>query len=75
MSSRGRPILTLRLDRATISALKISARRHDTTVSDLVRALIDEQLEKDGIDRSGTNVPISGQRDIDDYIMDAETCT
>ena len=56
---RGRPIVTLRLDPGTIAALKISARQHGTTVSDLIRQLIDEQLSRDGI--IPTEKPIDGQ--------------
>ena len=66
---RGRPIITLRLDAGTIAALKISARQHETTVSDLIRQLIDEQLNRDGI--STEPRPIPGQRDIDDYLIEA----
>ena len=56
---RGRPIITLRLDTATIAALKISANRHGLTVSDLIRQLITEQLHRDGI--STAPAPIDGQ--------------
>lgn len=52
-----------------ISALKISARRHGLTVSDLIRQLIEDQLTRDGINTEPT--PIPGQRNIDDYIMAA----
>ena len=65
---RGRPIITLRLDAGTIAALKISARQHATTVSDLIRELIDEQLDRDGI--STEPCPVPGQRDIDDYLIE-----
>ena len=68
---RGRPIITLRMDPGTIAALKISARNHGLTVSDLIRQLIDEQLKADGI--TAVSMPIAGQRDIDDYIMDEAT--
>ena len=69
--SRGRPILTLRLDRAEITALKISARRHGVTVSDLVRALLHEQMARDGLDPATMAAPCPGQRDIDDYLVDS----
>ena len=68
MSARGRPIITLRMEPATISALKICARRHGLTVSDLIRQLIDNQLERDGISRATT--PIPGQKDIDEYLIE-----
>lgn len=58
-TTRGRPIITLRLDAATIAALKICARGHGLTVSDLLRQLIDEQLTRDGI--SVTSEPLPGQ--------------
>lgn len=66
---RGRPILTMRLGPEIIAALKISARRHGLTVSDLIRQLIDDQLTRDGI--STAPRPLPGQRDIDDYLIDA----
>lgn len=71
--SRGSPLIALRLPKETIAALKISARRHGLTVSDLLRQLIDEQLKQDGIQVNAT--PLPGQRDIDDYIMDEATST
>ena len=46
---RGNPIITLRLERATINALRKCADMHEMTVSDLIRKLIDEQLKRDGI--------------------------
>lgn len=66
---RGRPIITLRVGPEIISALKISARRHSLTVSDLIRQLIDDQLSRDGI--STAPRPLPGQRDIEDYLVDA----
>ena len=57
--NRGRPIITLRLDVATIAALKMSANKNGLTVSDLLRQLIDDQLQRDGI--SATSKPIEGQ--------------
>ncbi len=52
-------MIALRLDAPTITALKISARRHGLTVSDLLRQLIHDQLKVDGI--STTGKPIEGQ--------------
>lgn len=52
-------MIALRLDAPTIAALKISARRHGLTVSDLLRQLIHDQLKADGI--SAANKPIDGQ--------------
>ena len=56
---RGRPIITLRLDASRIAALKLAADKHQVTVSDLLRELIDEQLARDGI--SATSDPLPGQ--------------
>ena len=56
---KGRPIITLRLDAGRIAALKMAANKHDLTVSDLLRQLIDEQLARDGI--SATSDPLPGQ--------------
>lgn len=52
-------MIALRLSKETIAALKISARRHGLTVSDLLRQLIDDQLTRDGI--SVTSEPLEGQ--------------
>ena len=57
--AKGNPILTLRLRPEILAALQISARKHGLTVSDHVRALIEEQLQRDGI--SAANKPIDGQ--------------
>ena len=54
---RGRPIITLRLDAGRIAALKICARGHGLTVSDLIRQLIDKQLKEDGITASTEQLP------------------
>ena len=58
-TTRGRPIITLRLEPEIIAALKISARQHGLTVSDLLRQLIHQQLTEDGI--PVTSKPIDGQ--------------
>ena len=57
--TRGRPLVALRLSPEIIAALKISARQHGLTVSDLLRQLIAEQLKRDGI--STTGKPLDGQ--------------
>ena len=62
----GNPVLTVRLPRSMITAGKICARRHNTTLSELLRRLLDEQLQTDGIDWQ-TIKPIPGQTSIDDY--------
>lgn len=56
---RGRPIITLRLEPGKIAALKICAQQRGLTVSDLIRWLIDDQLQRDGI--STTSAPLDGQ--------------
>ncbi len=66
----GDPVVALRLPRSMISAAKIAARNHDTTLSALVRDLIADQLVRDGIDWTEPSKPIPGQRDIDDYLVD-----
>ena len=71
--SKGSPMIALRLPKETIAALKISARRHGVTVSDLLRQIIDDLLKRDGIHVNTT--PLPGQRDIDDYIMDEAKST
>ena len=56
---RGRPIIALRLDASRIAALKMAASKHGLTVSDLLRQLIDDQLNRDGIQT--TSEPLPGQ--------------
>ena len=62
----GDPIVALRLPRPMISAAKIAARRHDTTLSGFLRDLLTAQLLKDGIDWTKPSEPIPGQQTIDD---------
>ena len=62
----GDPVVTLRLPRGMIAAAKIAAKRHDTTFSGLVRRLLDDQLQQDGIDWCNPSTPIPGQTTIDD---------
>ena len=52
-------MIAIRLPQEVIAGLKISARQHGMTVSDLLRALISEQLARDGI--SIAEKPIEGQ--------------
>ena len=68
----GDPVVTLRLPREMVTAAKISARRHDTTLSGLVRSLIEAQLHQDGIDYFQPSKPLTGQKSIDDYLVEAE---
>lgn len=69
----GDPVVTLRLPRGMITAARIAARRHDMTFSGLVRRLIDDQLQQDGIPWQNTAEPTPGQKSIDDYILDDVT--
>lgn len=69
----GDPVVTLRLPRGMIAAAKIAAKRHDTTFSGLVRRLLDDQLQQDGIDWCNASTPTPGQKSIDDYLVDEVT--
>lgn len=62
----GDPVVALRLPRPMITAAKIAARQHDTTLSGLMRDLLAQQLVKDGIDWTVAPEPIPGQQSIDD---------
>lgn len=57
--ARGRPLIALRLAPETIAGLKICARKHGLTVSDLIRELIDQKLTQEGI--RTTDKPLEGQ--------------
>ena len=69
----GDPVVTLRLPRAMIAAARTCARRHDTTLSGLIRQLLVDQLSQDGINWQTPPNPIPGQKGIDDYLLDAAT--
>ena len=62
----GEPVVTLRIPKPMIAAAKVSARRHDTTLSGLMRDLLTKQLDQDGIDWRTPSEPIEGQQTIDD---------
>lgn len=66
----GDPVVALRLPPPMIAAARIAARRHDTTLSGLLRDLLAQQLVIDGIDWTTPSAPIPGQQSIDD-IQDA----
>lgn len=55
----GDPMIGIRLPPNILAAVKICARQHGTTISGLIRELIDEQLTKDGIPT--TSEPLPGQ--------------
>ena len=69
----GDPVVTLRLPKAMIAAGKQCARRHDTTLSGLIRRLLDDQLTQDGINWQIPPTPMPGQKGIDDYLLDEAT--
>ncbi len=69
----GDPVVTLRLPRQMIAAARMCARRHDTTLSGLIRRLLDDQLQQDGIPWQTPPTPIPGQKGIDDYLLDEAT--
>ena len=62
----GNPTMTIRLPKPMIAAAKRCARLHDTNVSELIRGLLADQLEDDGINWQ-TIKPTPGQTSIDDY--------
>ena len=63
----GDPTMTIRLPRPMIAAAKRCARLHNTNVSELLRRLLAEQLDTDGIDWQ-TVKPTPGQTSLDEYI-------
>ena len=69
----GDPVVTLRLPKGMISGAKMYARRHDTTMSALIRDLLDQQLLQDGINWRNLSTPAPGQKSIDDYLLDEAT--
>lgn len=62
----GDPVVTLRLPRQMVAAAKIAAKRHGTTLSGLMRRLLVDQLQKDGITWQDAAEPIPGQQTLDD---------
>lgn len=62
----GDPTIALRMPGQMIAAAKRCARLHNTTFSELVRRLLADQLDADGIDWQ-TIKPTPGQTSIDDY--------
>ena len=63
----GDPVVTLRLPREMIAGARMAAARHDTTLSGLVRDLIADQLDRDGIDWRGASTPTPGQITLEEY--------
>ena len=62
---RGRPILTLRLPRWQIAALRLKAQENETDVSTLLRDLIDGYLRHVGMSEASTEI-LDGQIKCDD---------
>lgn len=62
----GDPVVALRIPRSMISAARVAARNHDTTLSGLMRDLLAQQLVQDGIDWTTPSEPIPGQQTIDE---------
>ena len=48
--SRGRPQIAIRLTPNQITGLKIIAKRNNTTISDLIRDMVESLLWANGID-------------------------
>lgn len=55
----GDPVLTLRIPKESLAALKLLAARESTSVSGILRALIDQRLKESGI--TPAPVPVDGQ--------------
>lgn len=60
----GQPVLTLRLPGEDIRGLKHLAMRRELTVSEIVRDLIEQLLDDEGIPRQPQ--PLPGQMSIDE---------
>ena len=64
----GDPVVTMRLPREMIAAARMTAARHDTTLSGLMRDLIAERLDQDGVVWQTSTDPTPGQITINDCI-------
>lgn len=60
--AKGKPLVALRLSPEMIAGLKICARKHGVTVSDLLRELIEKRLNTEGI--RVADKPLEGQLSI-----------
>ena len=60
----GDPIITVRIPSGMIVAAKEAARIHGTTLSELIRDLIAQQIARDGLTWQ-TVAPIDGQEQMD----------
>ena len=64
MSVRGRPHMSVRMNREEIDALNEHARKTGTTHSEIIRTLVYEYMEKHGI--KPAKKPIEGQISTDE---------
>jgi hypothetical protein len=64
----GDPVVTMRLPREMIAGAKMAAARHDTTLSGLVRELIADRLDQDGIPWQMPPEPTTGQITLDECV-------
>ncbi len=62
----GDPVVTLRLPAGMIAAAKMLARRDDTSFSGLVRDLLSDRLDQEGINWCNPSTPTPGQLSLDD---------
>ena len=61
--SRGKPMISVRMPKATIRALQQMAADNMTTTSDIIRQLVEDELTRSGY--STTDEEIDGQVTID----------
>lgn len=64
MPTRGRPHLSIRMERAEIEALNEYAHQHGTTYADIVRELLHGFMDENGI--KPAEKPIDGQISTED---------
>ena len=69
----GHPTIALRIPKPMITAAKVAARKHGTTLSGLIRDCLAEKLSQDGISWQTPPTPTPGQKSIDDYLLDEAT--
>lgn len=53
----GDPVLTVRIPREKLAMLKLLARQEQTTVTEILRPLIDQRLEESHIQPPTTTIP------------------
>jgi hypothetical protein len=62
----GDPVVTLRLPKGMIARAKIAAKRHDMSFSSLIRDLLSDRLDQEGINWCSLSETIPGQTTLDD---------